>query len=309
MISLQVAVFSDQTEMGFGFDTRVDIHKASSDTTPCAPIRMLRPGNGSYGQVQVVRSKISGLVFVHKSMQRCPSEAELESDSIRMKRLAQFENEVVILRKLDRKHRHLIRLCGTYTDETNYSILTQPVAERTLGDLLAEPQSMPGGVSVLREACGCLALGLAWLHSRRITHNDIKPANILLEGDGTALFCDFGSAEANATGHIELTEKLAGRTKRYVPPEIQNARNNVFGDKADVWSLGCIFLEIFTTLANADIHVLLDVIRSTLDSGPDHVVCYWEGLEDNHLSQWITEKLGQQDLQELSLWTRNMVSP
>ena len=80
--------------------------------------------------------------------------------------------------------------------------------------------------------------------SRACIHFDLKPDNILVERDGKWLITDFGQAA--------LTEQRRGTTPRvgghfgtdaYAPPEIDDTSMD-FGRAYDIWSLGCITLEI-----------------------------------------------------------------
>jgi serine/threonine protein kinase len=79
---------------------------------------------------------------------------------------------------------------------------------------------------------------------RACIHFDLKPDNILVEREGNWLITDFGQAA--------LTERQRGTTPHvgghfgtdaYAPPEIDD-RSMEVGRAYDVWSLGCIMLEV-----------------------------------------------------------------
>lgn len=73
-------------------------------------------------------------------------------------------------------------------------------------------------------------------------HFDLKPANILIEEDDTWVITDFG--QATFTYSTSATPRVAGGgTDAYAPPEIDNMKEQ-FSRRYDVWSLGCIFLEV-----------------------------------------------------------------
>ncbi|MBM2614890.1 protein kinase [Actinoplanes sp. LDG1-06] len=89
-----------------------------------------------------------------------------------------------------------------------------------------------------------IAWGLAFAHERGLVHQDVKPANVMLEPDGTAKVTDFGLARARAAGG-EVS--YAGCTPAYCSPE--QARSAA-GDlqpitaATDVWSWALCVLEM-----------------------------------------------------------------
>jgi serine/threonine protein kinase len=81
---------------------------------------------------------------------------------------------------------------------------------------------------------------IAYLHKNNIRHKDIKPSNVLLSLDGIWL-TDFGAAK-NFTD--DLTSSSEGRergTLKYCASEVAHYEQS--GRLADMFSLGCLFLE------------------------------------------------------------------
>ncbi len=75
--------------------------------------------------------------------------------------------------------------------------------------------------------------GLEFLHSRKIIHRDIKPQNILLQGD-TPRLADFGISRAMNTTIVSST--IIG-TDAYMSPESFDGKRNV---QTDIWSVGVV---------------------------------------------------------------------
>ena len=75
-------------------------------------------------------------------------------------------------------------------------------------------------------------------------HFDLKPDNILVEREGNWLITDFGQA-ALTEHRRSATPRVSGHfgTDAYAPPEIDD-KITVFGRSYDIWSLGCITLEV-----------------------------------------------------------------
>jgi serine/threonine protein kinase len=305
ILNLQSMVKSSPESMSF--NDHILTHR-NSKVPPFRTTTQLPATQGSFGHVESVINTRSGLVFARKIMTR-PQDgttSDGESQADRQWRLKHFKNEVEILQKLD--HRHLVRFCGSYTDENTCALLVQPVAERTLHDLLIQPNPLSAEDRVMmRESFGCLAFGLAWLHSRLIRHKDIKPANILISS-GSMLFCDFGSAMDAELRDTTRTEGPAHkRTPRYVSPETHEEKER--NEASDVWSLGCVFLEVLAVLTGSSVEDLLKYIHDALGRpGLPQNVRYWEGSSSAIIQHWIAQTAEVPEVQFMAECTRQMVS-
>jgi len=86
-----------------------------------------------------------------------------------------------------------------------------------------------------------VADGLAHAHAREIVHRDIKPGNILLDGDGRPKIADFGLARIADASTITKTGTTIG-TIAYMSPE--QANGDKVGSPSDIWSLGVVYYEL-----------------------------------------------------------------
>lgn len=94
---------------------------------------------------------------------------------------------------------------------------------------------------------GQVAAALEYIHSHRIMHLDIKPANILLDEDDNAVLIDFGLAKQyDSTGHQTSTTPV-GISHGYAPLE-QYKQGGVeqFAPATDVYSLGATLYKLVT---------------------------------------------------------------
>lgn len=72
-------------------------------------------------------------------------------------------------------------------------------------------------------------------HAQDIVHRDVKPANVMLPGDGHAKLADFGIASVKGDPRLTATGLVLG-SPSYMAPE--QAREDVTGAASDLWSLG-----------------------------------------------------------------------
>jgi uncharacterized membrane protein YgcG len=111
----------------------------------------------------------------------------------------------------------------------------QSLAARLRDGVLSVPAAVRLG-AVLADA-------LAHVHARGIVHRDVKPGNVLLDGEGRPQLTDFGIARLVDATRVTATGLVVG-TAAYMAPE--QVRGEVVGPPADVYALGLLLLEAVT---------------------------------------------------------------
>ena len=90
-----------------------------------------------------------------------------------------------------------------------------------------------------------VARGLSFAHERGLVHRDVKPQNVLLNGDGRAKVSDFGIARSlDVQRGMTQTGTVLG-TSDYIAPE--QAQGQHVDEQTDVYSLGVVLYEMLTS--------------------------------------------------------------
>jgi len=101
-----------------------------------------------------------------------------------------------------------------------------------------------GNESFLRDMFVRLLAGLREVHSRKLLHLDIKPANIFLRRDGSPILLDFGATRLGL-GEAD-TNLLAINTPGFAAPE-QDGADQPLGPWTDIYAVGAT---LYFCLAN-----------------------------------------------------------
>jgi serine/threonine-protein kinase len=110
----------------------------------------------------------------------------------------------------------------------------------SLKQLMARQGEVP--VSTALELAIQIARGLSFAHQRGLIHRDVKPQNVLMNGDGHAKVTDFGIARSLDVKHgMTQTGTVLG-TSDYIAPE--QAQGQRVDEHTDVYSLGVVLYEL-----------------------------------------------------------------
>lgn len=157
--------------------------------------------------------------------------------------LKSFFEEGRALAKID--HRNIVRVLNFFrANETVYMVM-QYERGRSLQAHL-QLQSQPVTENFLRRVFSELLMGLREVHTHKLLHLDIKPANIYLRLDGSPVLLDFGSARQ---GLSDTPVNLAPTyTPGYAAPE-QYSDRKALGPWSDVYSIGASMYACLTRTA------------------------------------------------------------
>ena len=165
--------------------------------------------------------------------------------------LARFQAEAKAVAALS--HPNIVAIHDTGQEGDRLFVVTEMLEGETVRSRLRQG---PIGVRKAAEHAARVAEGLAAAHDKGIVHRDIKPENLFLLNDGRIKILDFGLARQDPllAGEKDLTSSpTAARptnpgamigTVGYLAPE--QARGEVAGHRADIFSLGAVLFEMLT---------------------------------------------------------------
>ncbi|CEM37596.1 unnamed protein product [Vitrella brassicaformis CCMP3155] len=201
-------------------------------------------GGGGYGTVWLTERESDGHLFVIK---RIPVEDITEADTYtnEAKRLISLRHKYIVAYEED--FIHTSYTYGSFEPHFTFVIVMEYCPE---GDMKQKIENEHGGFcedSILKwfhQVCQAVY----YLHERNVIHRDIKSQNIFLTENGDIRLGDFGLSRptqrqsiANKKGGQKSAMTQAG-TECYMAPEMLSSSR--YGKPADVWSLGCVLLEM-----------------------------------------------------------------
>ncbi|EJF65321.1 kinase [Dichomitus squalens LYAD-421 SS1] len=191
---------------------------------------LARLGEGAGGAVYKVRDRRTNVVMARKAI------TTLEAP------MKQLLREIRITSSTE--HANIVHFYGAYISPSSSEVKVlmeycEGGSLESVGKRMREIGGRVGEKVAGRLAEGILQ-GLAYLHSRKTIHRDIKPPNILLTREGVVKLADFGVSG-------ELINSVAGTftgTSLYMAPE--RLSGNDYTIRSDVWSTGITLLELVT---------------------------------------------------------------
>lgn len=191
-------------------------------------------GEGTYGVVYKAKNKLTGEVVALKKI-RLDTETEgVPSTAIR---------EISLLKELN--HPNIVKLLDVIHTE-NKLYLVFEFLHQDLKKFMDASALTGIPLPLIKSYLFQLLQGLAFCHSHRVLHRDLKPQNLLINAEGSIKLADFGLARAFGVPVRTYTHEVV--TLWYRAPEILLGCK-YYSTAVDIWSLGCIFAEMVRRLA------------------------------------------------------------
>ncbi|KAJ1961754.1 kinase subunit of RNA polymerase II carboxy-terminal domain kinase I [Dipsacomyces acuminosporus] len=194
-------------------------------------VKISMVGEGTYGKVYKARNRETGQVVALKRMR---IDMDREGFPITAMR------EIRLLKQL--KHPNITQVLDVVSETGNAVYVVMEYMDFDLSGLINHPQWQPEPAhkkSLMLQ----LLQGLEYMHAHGILHRDIKGSNLLVNQQGQVKYVDFGLARSfHHTRMHEFTNRVI--TLWYRPPELLLG-TTLYGPEVDIWSLGCVMLELF----------------------------------------------------------------
>jgi serine/threonine-protein kinase len=159
-------------------------------------------------------------------------------------------------------HPNIVSIYDRGEAEDTYYIAMEFLDGRTLKELIVGRGAAPINVAI--EYARQILSALRFAHRHGIVHRDIKPHNVLVDGEGRVKVTDFGIARAG-TSQMTETGSIVG-TAQYLSPE--QARGGEVDPRSDLYSLGIVLYELLTGKTPFDGETPVEIAMKHLSTAP-----------------------------------------
>lgn len=192
-------------------------------------------GAGTFGTAYLAKSKATQEHRVIKAVRKGRAKIPIE----------EIEKEILLMRQVD--HPHIVRLFEWFEDKGRIYLVLEALEGGTLQKIVLDFAKKRKALkeewirSVTRQSIEAMA----YVHSLRLIHKDIKDENIMLLkkdpefNEPFVVIIDLGVSEMFSVADPACHE--IGGTPATMAPEVWKGN---FGPKCDVWSLGCVLFEM-----------------------------------------------------------------
>ncbi|CAF1242675.1 unnamed protein product [Adineta steineri] len=194
--------------------------------------RLSKVGEGTYGIVYKVCHRPTSQIYALKKIRLEGEDDGVPATAIR---------EISILKEL--RHPSIVQLRDVILTDARLYLIFEYLAMdlKKYFDCLGENEDMDS--ALIQSYTYQIIDALLFCHCRRIIHRDLKPQNLLVDTKGIIKLADFGLARAFSVPLRIYTHEVV--TLWYRAPEVLLGASR-YSCPVDVWSVGCIFAEMYT---------------------------------------------------------------
>ncbi|KAF9264080.1 kinase-like protein [Marasmius fiardii PR-910] len=156
--------------------------------------------------------------------------------------LERLKKETHILAGLE--HPNVVQYLGYEETNSIYNLFLRYVSGGSMGTLIRNCGKLKE--TVVGFFLKQIVDGVDYLHSKGIIHHSLLADNILVEINGAIKISGFGASEKIPESTLNTQQE--SKTVYRIAPEVTNLQRNGNNFKVDIWSVGCLFLEMMTGL-------------------------------------------------------------
>ena len=211
-------------------------------------------GAGGFGKTYLVEDRLGAKKVVKEFFisSMCTRDAATRSVTVSVD-----ENKEAFQQQLEKfceearriysfSHPNIVKVSALFDEnDTAYYVMDyvdgESLAQKRKKTPLTEPQIM--------RYLDQLLLALDYIHSRGITHLDIKPGNIMIDKNDNVVLIDFGASKLFNSQSVNKTMMSSMRppfTPGYAPLEQENGNVKDMGPHCDIYSLGATLYNLYT---------------------------------------------------------------
>ncbi|WFD01803.1 mitogen-activated protein kinase kinase kinase [Malassezia obtusa] len=196
-------------------------------------------GKGTYGRVYLALNATTGEMIAVKQVELPRTSSDRDSSRQRGV-VAALRSEIETLKDLD--HPNVVTCLGFEQTLDTLSIFLEYVPGGSIGSCLRKHGKFDEDTvsSFLNQTLQ----GLAYLHKQGILHRDLKADNLLVDFQGTCKISDFGTVRRSDDIYSNVENMSLQGSIFWMAPEVVGLSRKGYSAKVDIWSLGCVVLEM-----------------------------------------------------------------
>lgn len=197
-------------------------------------------GKGTYGRVYLGMNATTGEFLAVKQVEVNQKAGAHDKEKI-AEMVKALDLEIETMKDLE--HPNIVQYLGYNKQEFSISIYLEYISGGSVGSCLRKHGRFEE--AVVQSLSVQTLSGLYYLHNKGILHRDLKADNLLLDLDGTCKISDFGiSKRSNNIYGNDASNSMQGSVF-WMAPEVVRTDGQGYSAKVDIWSLGCVVLEMF----------------------------------------------------------------
>mmetsp|Transcript_9435 Transcript_9435/g.18715 ORF Transcript_9435/g.18715 Transcript_9435/m.18715 type:complete len:591 (+) Transcript_9435:332-2104(+) len=244
-------------------------------------------GKGSHGKVYLVKHRSSGVLYAMKQLKK--------ENVLRQRQEANTRRELrvnVEMQEDEQRCPFIVPLRFAFHSRSRLYMVFDFMKGGELYTHLSIRGRLPEVLA--RFYAAEISVALHALHAKGLIYRDLKPENLLLDGDGHIYLADFGLCQDGVFSATAGSNTLAG-TCEYLAPEI--LKHHEHGFAVDYWALGMVIYELLTGLppfySYDQNEVVHGILNKTLEF-PRHVSPEARDLVERLLDRNPQTRLGSQ---------------